>query len=709
VAAVVIKLRLALCLIALLACCLSGVTFAAPGNAALSPTFSQRFGPADFTVWPEGILDPAASPVDLSFLNAPEKPAGKHGFLKARAGKLVFDDGTAARFWGTNLTAYSLFQTSQDNVRRQAHRLSQLGFNLVRMAHQDSDWVNPNLFGDKEALDTRALSAAMLEKLDWWIKCLRDEGIYTWLDLEDGRQFKRADQIAGFEEISQGKPTAGLTGYSYVNQDIQAAMKRFNEMYLNHENRFTGLRYKDDPAIAAVLITNENDLTNHFGNALLPNKGVPRHTAIYMRLAEEFSSKHSLPWDRVWRSWEPGPSKLFLNDLEQRVDVEMIAHLRSLGVKVPIVPTSTWGMNPLSSLPALTAGDIIDVHSYGGVGELERNPLYGANLVNWIAAARLVAKPLSVTEWGLDAHGVLAPDRQDIPLYVAASGAMQGWNALAFFAYSQEPFGEGQGTPSVYHAYNDPAMIASLPAAALLFRQGHVREADTTYVFAPSAQALFYQSESPANSVALRTASERGKLLIALPTAPELPWLDKSVIPLGAKVIHEVHESQIPLDSRQIVSDSGELRRNWEEGTFAIDTPRTQALMGWIGGKTIALTDVEADVITRNSLIAVQSLDGNPLRRSRRIMISVAARSLLKAGNLLPFYTEPVEGRILIAAPPGLGLSAWDGRDGRMRHVAVSYSHGRYDVSLDRSLQSCWLLLAEKQRESLRLKARTPR
>jgi hypothetical protein len=686
--------------VSLLACFIAGVAPAAARSVDIARNANaERFLPVDYQSWPSGILEPNIAPVDLSFLNTPEMPAGKHGFLKAHADELVFEDGTVARFWGTVLTAYSLFGTSQDSVRRQAHRLSQLGFNLVRFTHHDSEWVNPNIFGDTQVPDTRTVSMAMLAKLDWWIKCLKDEGIYIWLDLEEGRQFKRADDIAGFEEINQGKPTAGLTGYSYVNPSIQAAMKRFNDVYLNHVNRFTGLRYKDDPAIAVVLITNENDLTNHFGNALLPAKGVPQHTAIYMRMAREFADQHSLPRDKVWRAWQAGPAKLFLNDLERRFDVDMIAQVRALGFKSLVLPTSTWGMNSLSSLPALTVGDVIDVHSYGGSGELERNPVYVANLVNWIAAAQLVAKPLTVSEWGLDADGTLAPDRQDIPLYVAAAAAMQGWNALMFCAYSQEAFAEARGTPSVYHAYNDPALIASLPAAALLYRQGHVRQASSTYVFAPSAHTLFYSAESPANSVALRTAAERGRLLIAMPGVSELPWLETSAIPAGAKIIRQAYESQIPADSQEVVSDSGELRRNWHEGVFAIDTPRTQAVMGWVGGRTISLTDIEAAVTTRNSLVAVQSLDAKPLRQSRQIMVSVAARSVPRSEKLLPYYSEPVEGSILIAAPAGLSLAVLDGRNGKLRQLPVSYEHGRYRISLDRSLQSCWLLLQPLPRQ----------
>lgn len=668
-------------------------TLSVSGDVVLSPTILERYGPADYIAWPSGILDATISPVDLSFLNTPEAPAGKRGFLAARADALVFEDGTAAKFWGTNLTAAALFGTSKANVKQQAHRLSALGFNLIRIHHHDSDWVDPNIFGDQKSRGAHALDAAMLEKLDWWIKCLKDEGIYTWIDLQVGRRLLAADGITDFAEISKGATAANLTGYNYVNDSIREAMKRFNEMYLNHENRFTGLRYKEDPAIAAILITNENDLTHHYGNALLPDKGVPRHSAIYMREARDFAVKHGLAEDKVWRAWDDGPSKIFLNDLERRFDVDMMAHLRALGVRAPIVPTSSWGEDPLSSLPALTTGDIIDVHTYGGEGELEKNPQLGPTLVHWMSAAHVVGKPVSVTEWGVDNHGSAAPDRADIPLFVASSASLQGLNAVMFFAYSQEPFSDSWSSPSIYHAYNDPALMASLPAAALLYRQGHVREAATTYVFTPGRDMLFARSISPATSVALRTAAERGRLLIAMPQVPELPWLGKSPVPAGATIISDPQQSLLPAGAAEALSDSHELRRNWDQGTFTIDTPRTQAAMGWIGGRSISLPDVDIAVSTRNAVVAVQSLDGNPIGQSRSILISIGARSVIAPGNSLPYFSEPVEGRLLINARAGLGLRVWNAKSGKMRKLIAPYQNGRYAVALEHSLGSSWLML----------------
>lgn len=669
-------------------------TLAISGDLAIAPTATERFGLDDPTKWPTDILNwPIApwtiSPVDLSFLNAAEKPAGKRGFVRRAGESLVFEDGTTARFWGTNLTADALFGTDRDSVKRAARRLSELGFNLVRIHHHDSHWVSPNIFGDTKRSDTKNLNPGMLDRLDWWIKCLKDEGIYVWLDLHVQRHFKAADGIDNFNEIAKGRPTVSLKGYNYVNNSIREAMQRFNEAYLDHHNPFTGLRYKDDPAIMALLLTNENDVTHHFGNALLPDRKIPKHNGIYMSLAATFAATHNLPKDRTWRSWEHGPSKLFLNDLENRFNTEMMRHLRTLGAKAPIVTTSSWGFNPLSSLPALTVGDSVDVHSYGGVGELKKNPVYAANMIHWIALAQVVDRPLSVSEWNVERFPV--PDRHAIPLYVAGSASLQGWDALMQYAYSQGALST-PGAPSNWHAFNDPALIATLPAAALLYRRGDVREAETTYVFTPTRQQLYGELLSPVNAAGLRTAAERGKLMIALPQTPELPWLEPSQIPPGAQVITDPQAHLIDGEASEVVSDTGELRRNWAQGIYTIDTRRTQAAMGFIGGKRIDLADVDIEVTTRNGTVAVQSLDNNPINTSRALMISLGARAVPRAGNRVPFHSEPVTGRLTIRAAKGLKLYK---RDSTMqeREIPSIYTDGRYRIELASDLGTYWLFM----------------
>jgi hypothetical protein len=82
----------------------------------------------------------------------------------------------------------------------------------------------------------------------------------VWLDLHVGRQLTVNDGIENFPEISREKPTADLRGHNYINASIEQAMLNFNSAYVDHLNKFTGLRYKEDSAIVAMLLTNENDL-----------------------------------------------------------------------------------------------------------------------------------------------------------------------------------------------------------------------------------------------------------------------------------------------------------------------------------------------------------------------------------------------------------------------------------------------------------------
>ncbi|MEX5489056.1 cellulase (glycosyl hydrolase family 5) [Pseudomonas sp. URMO17WK12:I10] len=661
------------------------------GDIALAPTPTERFGLVDPTAWPEDQVDWRTSPVDLSFLNARQKPAGKHGFVQARGEQLVFEDNTPVRFWGTNLSAYALFKSPDEEIAQQAKRLSALGFNLVRLHHHDSPWVSPNVFGDgTQVRDTQQLDAESMRKLDLWIKALKDEGIYIWLDLHVQRALTAQDGIDDFGELAKGQARVDLKGYAYVNASIQQAMKHFAAQYLGHVNPLTGLAYKDDPAIAAILLTNENDITQHYGNALLPDKDVPRHSQRYMAAAKAFASQHDLPADLTWRAWQPGPSKLFLNDLEQRFNADMIAHLRALGVRVPIATTSTWGGNGLSALPALTVGDVIDAHSYGASGQLEKNPLTSDGLIDWLAAAQVVGQPLTVSEWNAEPFPL--PDRHSLPLYIAGTASHQGWDAMLQYAYSQQAFNPGWRTADNWHAYNDPALLATMPAAALMYRRGDVQPASTRYVFAPSPETLYNQDITPRTSALLRTAVGLGQLQIALPVTPQLPWLKPAAIADGATVLHDPAQALLPADATESVSDTGELKRNWQSGLYTIDTPLTQAATGWLGGRTVTLGDVQVQASTPYASIAVQSLDGVVLGQSRSLLVSLGTRAVPQPEENTRFHVEPLKAQLSIKAPAGLKLFARDAQ-AQLKPLPASYRDGRYHITLDGTYMSNWLFL----------------
>jgi hypothetical protein len=682
-----------------------GLTVTLPEGGRIIATDRERYTRPDRS-WFRDTLQWDVAPVDLSFLNAEDRPAGSHGIVRAEGDRLVFADGTPARFWGANLSGGVLFATPRENIPRQARRMARLGYNLMRIHQQDANWVNPNVFG-KDARDSRHLDPRSLDSLDLWIKCLKDEGIYVWLDMHFLRELKPADGVTlGLSEIARQKHL--FWGFNYVNPELMNLMKEFQHQYLNHVNRYTGVAYKNDPAVIGVLITNENDLLSHFGVAFLPDKHNPVHKELYDRRMADFARATGLPGDRLWRSWEPGPAKYLLSDVERQFFRSMIDDLRSTGLKAPIATTSVWGNPSLYVLPSLTEGDAIDAHMYGSSEALSTNPHDTANFLCSAAAAQVLGKPVTITEWNVPYPEI---DRFTTPLYVASVASLQGWDAPMLYNYSQVPLvppGTTEWSRRVdkWSTFNDPAITGVMPAAALAFRRGHISPARKTFCLTLPAEQFFGTELTPGTAAALRTLVEQSRLTIGMPAAKELPWLKPSEPSGDVIVVSDPHQDFLAEDQPEVRSDTGELTRNWRQGVQTIDTPRTQAVSGWIGGKTFRLKNATFLIQTRKAVVALSSIDDQPLGSSRFVLITAVAQSRPSSPpnhgqnvpDDLPFVSEPVIGTIQIRNPTsGLELLAL-GADGRVvGRTTPSSQQDALNIRLPASHGTHWYVLRTRQ------------
>ncbi len=663
------------------------MTVSVSEKVALASSIKLGYGENDPKSWHRDILPEKTSPLDLSFLNKNDLPAGKHGFVMAQSESLVFEDGVPVRFWGANIGASALFSTSDVDIKAHAKRIAQLGFNLIRIHHHDSEWVQPNIFKN-QANNTLEFSPEALKKLDWWIKCLKDQGVYIWLDLHVGRAFTKNDGVENYEELANGKQSAEIKGFNYYNNSIQNLMQKFNETYLNHVNPFTKLAYKADPALIALLITNENELTQHFGNALLPDYGALKHSAIFNKDAKQFSEVSGLPSDKVWRTWEMGESKIYLSDAEHRFNQKMISHLRGLSAKSMIATTSSWGYMGLFGLPSLTDGDLIDAHSYGVAEELNFNPRYNPGFLTWVGAAQVTGKPLSVTEWNMGSFPII--DRYTMPLFTASIANLQGWDAMMFFGYSFHPL-EGKMNGDNFSSFNDPAIMGVMPAAALLYRQNHVSSAKDYYQIKLSREDFFFKKQNPTTSKTIRTLLETSRFSVTMPDTKELPWLQANNALSKASIVNNADKDFIPEGQNFVQSDTGELKRDWEKGIHTISTPKSQIASGWIGGEAINLKDVSFNLATKKATVAVQSLENKPIATSKAIFITVMARSVPEN---VSFLSEPVVGEILISAPAGLKLFPVNSMGKKEKPVSAGYDHGRYHLKLDDTNDAYWFFLS---------------
>ena len=597
-----------------------------PEGTEVLPSLTASFGKSDPGDWHEDSFDFRSRPVDLSkVLTSARRKDGLLPRVRAQGMQLVREDGTPIQFFGTNIASYSLFYAARDVACRESKRLASFGFNLARIHHHDSKWVQPNVFG-KDARRTTKLDPDELEKIDWWIKCLNEAGLYVWLDLHVGRVVKQADGIEGFEELKN--QNYEVRGVNYVNPTIERRMHEFAEQYLDRKNKFTGRRIADDPGVVAVLVTNENDLMGHFFGFF--GKEHPKHRRMYIKAAQPIATKLGLGAPAGVPLWEFGPAKGLLSELERSFFRRHEAVLQRIGLKALRVTTHAWGENTVGSVPSMLEGDIADVHSYGNAESLHKNPRHDANFIHWIGAFQTLGKPIAISEWNVPFPNV---DRFVAPLYVAAIASLQGWDAPMLYAWTQNDPGEAS-SPEQWAIYSDPVAAGTVPAAAVMLRDRHLKPSQKHHVVQLSKESLFADT-SPRTSRTLRTLVERSLVSLRMP--------DSTVpVPKGATVVTDLDKDFVPPGAEVVESDTGEIRRDWGRGLLTINTPKSQAAVGVVGGAPIKLDTVRIESLTQRAAIAFTALDNRPLNVSQDILVTALARGEPVAEFTLPFKTEPV-------------------------------------------------------------------
>ena len=229
---------------------------------------------------------------DLLLDAAGQDPAGvidARGRIAATAdGHFAFSNtGRRVRFWGTNLTFSAAFPPSPDfppavgefadahAAEKLAGRLAKLGFNAVRLHHLDNAGRPAGIWLDPWQ-DTLAIDPAQLGRLDYLVYQLRLHGIYVDLNLHVSRQFTLDDGVTDADQF-EGTGSLYNQGATLFDPVMIALQQRYAGQLLDHVNPYTGLTYRDDPAIFAVETTNEDSFGLSFaGDALNFNPTDPR-------------------------------------------------------------------------------------------------------------------------------------------------------------------------------------------------------------------------------------------------------------------------------------------------------------------------------------------------------------------------------------------------------------------------------------------------
>ncbi len=610
------------------------------------------------------------APVDISFVFQEERPAGKHGFLTVQGDRFLFEDGTEVRFWGTNLNGGACFP-EQSYAKKLARRLAKFGVNLVRFHQLDAEWNTPNLFQlAKGAVrdNTREFDPESMDRLDYLIYCLKNEGIYMYLDLLTYRRFKTGDGVENACELPDAaKP------YCIYNRRMIELQKEFARNLFCHVNPYTGLAYREEPAIILSELVNECDLFSR------PIKVEP-YVSEFRGLFRQWLTENQVEYDAEDCDLmaKEEPLLRFKKEVHDQYYLEMRDFLREIGVKVPLTGTN-WsaGASLLRSNELL---DFTDSHTYHydwrwTVKEklfLNQAPSKTEDFgMTKLCRMRSLDKPFFVSEWDVPWPN---PYRAESPILFAAIGALQGWNGFAIHTYSYNPSQENMkilgkemqsdaisGIPyreGIFSTWNDPAKFGLFYHSALILRRGDV---------SPAAKRIAAKLALYPSIVQDRNADDASQTGLARYNAGSISVMDPAmrglpeVSRLGTcfeereDVDFMLTEPISPIDksSCELFSDTGEMYRNWKKGFGWVDTEMTKCVYGFLKkAGQIELKGMTIRCETDFAVIAASALSGKSLASANNILLTTVGRARNRdaqfdGDKMLSWGTEPIEVEVI--------------------------------------------------------------
>ncbi len=630
------------------------ITIRLPGNAQFYPKNSEGFQYGDVATWFPYSVGESGTPVDLSFLNKDAQgnyiPAGSRGFCTAAGDSFVFEDGTSARFWGVNVTAYGPKGSDARSVQI-AERLARLGVNVVRLHHLDSWWAPSNIDKNHPDGTTQHLDSINMHKLDKCIYELKQHGIYVVLDPWVGREFREKDSVPLWEEMTGN---FGQHPYVYYNKRLQDLLKLYWQQVWTHVNPFTGKAYIDEPAIVLTETINEGLFG---GTEKEPYK--TEFIAAYTDWARKNNADTTLG-EGINRNY--GTDNLnFYYYCTNNFYTTMRTYLRSIGVKVPINGTnwSFWNWDVASQISM----DYMDVHHYyggdvvgagsdlGGVWTEHSIYTFGGPWAH-IAKHAIYGKPLAVSECGQNPpkiyRGAYYPS-------FAAVACFQGWDCITGYAYTQ---GDDPGTElDTYGWESDPATIAGLAAGALIYRRHDVQPARKTVVMRiPKSDFYILNWENGGE----KSTDNLPQFVASIETHKTVSVYGDT-LPAGvnqADVLSVASAFAYKHPTTELKSDTDEFWRDWAKGIGTINTPRTQSAFGRLSGTTLTTADCSFSIDNPYASVLVSSLTDTPIARSTKILIVATGRaqntgmaySLLETALTVeggaPVKAEPIIGAI---------------------------------------------------------------
>ena len=513
------------------------------GKSEMPPRVEYVFrDTADWFPFEFSLDDTNLDSIDLTGLL--DAPAGKHGFVTVRPdGHFYFEDGTRARFFGTNVGGHAC-APEKDKASVVAARLAKYGVNMLRLHSLDGRW-GPLI--DYRGGNSQHFDPEALDRVDFFVAELKKRGIYVYMDLLDYRQFRTADGVRDADEFTHNWQ-GSMKGASIFDERMIELQKDYATKLLTHRNPYTGLRYVDEPAVAVVETTNENSVVYFFR---MTGLSLPYYRDELTRrwngwLLERHGNRNTLA--KAWTDSEgrcalksdedPGqgsvsfpfgmlsrlrgnetdfnpilaPARLsdllrFFADIQRSYYQAMHSHLKQIGVRVPVAGTNQTFVVADAQIDA-AINDFMSRNQYWRHPHRSAKPFFKfsnepllhvdiptqRNPLSVIATTSVAGKPQAVAEFNFPWPNEY---RCEGLLMAAAYSCLQDWDIFLLFSYDLE-----DQRLSMFRSQSDPARWGEYPAAAMMFHRHDVATArneihvihtpEDTYTAHPDTQNAKY-------------------------------------------------------------------------------------------------------------------------------------------------------------------------------------------------------------------------
>jgi hypothetical protein len=481
-----------------------------------------------------------------------------------------------------------------------------------------------------------------------------------------------------YNELPNRNNGKNAYGYASFVREYQDSQWVYFDKLMNHVNPYTGLAYKNDPALLSVEMRNEDSVFFHNPLTLIYNERNTTKQAHANRMRQMFGTwvknrygteaNLTAAWGTARQpvdNWNTGVFEFmgayhfgtngplfeyagqtrragdfiqFLNEMQKADYQNFYNRMRGIGYQGNIVTTAWKSGEPAPEAANNNTddvGDIIDRHNYfgGGAGGWQvttgsvKNETHmdrpGRGLLS-TGFNQVEDKPFAMSEWTQSPPNQWKAEAS--PLIAFYGMGLQGWDASYQFSGSHSYMANGWADLNSFVS-ETPHYMGQFPALTHAIYNNHISQGDVVSARRVTNSQMFAGTD-PLQTVRNTVNNDASEIISQGTTPVEALAVGRVTLKTGSSAASsQVNLSQYINNATQTVtSTTNQLSWNWNQKTVEIRADKTQGIVGFAGNRTFNLPGFDVTVNTPFVSLLFTAMDNLPLTQSRNILVTAMAQ-----------------------------------------------------------------------------------